>query len=129
MRAADGTALRVTLDGRLEAVAEAELRLTCGQLRLEALPDAADDAVAAAVAAVEAALNFPFTKADTGEWVADPTTSEPLLSCIWLTQLYLDQDLHVLRYRFTEDATTDTAEKDRKENLAVLFKASGTPHE
>ena len=130
LRATDGSRLRVVLSGCIEPTGDATLKLDRPALRLQGFEGTDGAGAAAMVAAVGAELALTFAEVDDAEleWTADTTLPDMSLS-----QLYLDQDLHILEYSLAESGTSagsvyDDVSGDYTWNanggrLAVLFKS------
>lgn len=121
-------AVSVCLTGNLTVAADDELELACDQLGLAQVEDSDEAGAAALVAACEAALGITLSvgSSDVQPGLAR-WNAEPPLPKLRLSQLYLDQELHVVRWKPIGTAEEGCAGGEAEEEaggdrLVVLFK-------
>ena len=103
---ATGTPTTLRASGRVSAVADTVLELQCDSMELEA------GATQELVTACSAALNLELKDDAGGGWAATP-------SPLRLAQLYLDQDMHIVRRVLGSDEDAELSGSP-----LVMFKAS-----
>ena len=95
--------VKVNLQAHLHAISDAELELNCHELLLHAESDTA--AVRSVVEACSTAAGVALQRADEGDGCRWEASAK--LASLRLAILYLDQDLHVARWRTADDKAAE----------------------